>query len=352
MDPLVGAAIATGAATLLSSGINYVGSQLTNNSNYEAAKYASDMDYKKWHEYLDYQDPKNQVKRLRAAGMNPSLAMSQGAIDSGNPSSPPPDTRVPQYNYDFSPIAQGIRDSVELYNNYRMQNAQIDNINAQTQNQKIRNNYEDRRQLAELFKIRNEGNLTDKQKELVDSEIEMLGKRLQAFDAQNAADLHLKESQAAEHQSHANLLRAQEKYQNIVNQFAPDQQKKLLRNLDAEYKNILASAYEHNEGAARNHAESAVAKARKAGLDISNEVSEQIIDAQVDKAFYEADEQFYKAQNEGKSFTEGKVGSYLPSERYGDGSWDTHYYSRPPSASRTRKKGKISYPKPSIPLQD
>lgn len=351
MDPLTIGAIVAGGSALLSSGINYLGTSMTNNSNYEAAKYASDMDYKKWHEYLDYQDPKNQVKRLRAAGMNPALAMSQGAIDSGNPSSPPPETRVPQYNYDFSPIAQGIRDSVELYNNYRMQNAQIENINAQTQNQKIRNNYEDRRQLAELFKIRNEGNLTDKQKELVDSEIEMLGKRLQAFDAQNAADLHLKESQAAEHQSHANLLRAQEKYQSIVNQFAPDQQKKLLRNLDAEYKNILASAYEHNEGAARNHAEAAVAKARKAGLDISNEVSEQIIDAQVDKAFYEADEQFYKAQNEGKTYYGGYLGKAVP-QHLDMETGDTKYYSRPPSASRSRKKGKTSYPKPSIPLQD
>ena len=133
---------------------------MNNKANAEATKYASDLDYRKWREYLDYSDTKEQVKRMRSAGMNPALAMANGAIDSGNPSSPAADTKYP--TYDFSPIAQGMRDSVDLYQNYRLQNAQIDNMNAQTQNQRIRNNYEDRRQFLELVKIRNEGNLSEK----------------------------------------------------------------------------------------------------------------------------------------------------------------------------------------------
>ena len=250
---------------------------LSNKANAEATKYASDLDYQKWREYLDYSDPKEQVRRMRNAGMNPALAMANGAIDSGNPSSPAAETKYP--TYDFSPIAQGMRDSVDLYQNYRLQNAQIDNMNAQTQNQRIRNNYEDRRQFLELVKIRNEGNLSEKQKELVDSQIEMLGKQIGAFDAQNSADLHLKEMQAKEHESHADYLRAQESYQKIVNQYAPQERKKILRNLDATYKDILSSAYEHNELAARQAAERALINARKEGVDISNEVADEIIES-------------------------------------------------------------------------
>ena len=43
----------------------------TNKANAEATKYASDLDYQKWREYLDYSDTKEQVRRMRNAGMNP-----------------------------------------------------------------------------------------------------------------------------------------------------------------------------------------------------------------------------------------------------------------------------------------
>ena len=125
-----------GSAGSLSALLPFVGSLIstysTNKANAEATRYATDMDYQKWREYLEYSDPKAQVKRLRNAGINPSLAMSNGAIDSGNPSSPAAETKYP--TYDFSPIVQGARDSVDLYNSRRMQNAQIENMNAQTQN--------------------------------------------------------------------------------------------------------------------------------------------------------------------------------------------------------------------------
>lgn len=344
-----------GSAGSLSALLPFVGSLIstysTNKANAEATKYATDMDYQKWREYLEYSDPKAQVKRLRNAGINPALAMSNGAIDSGNPSSPAAETKFP--TYDFSPIAQGARDSVDLYNSRRMQNAQIENMNAQTQNQQIRNNYEDRRQLVELMKIRNDANLSESQKQLVDNEIEMLGKKIQAFDAQNSADLHLKAMQAKEHEAHADYLNAQKEYQNILNQYAPEQQRKISRNLDASYRQILAAAYEHNEAAARNHAEAAVAKAREQGVKIDNEVAEQIIDARVDAAFAEADEKFYKGQNQAKEFYGGYLGKTIP-EWLDPETGETKHYAVPPSYHRHKKKAKSNSksPTPKISVMD
>ena len=108
----VGAAVLEMLPSIINAGTSIYTTNKTNQSNEDIARYASDQDYKKWREYVDLVDPKNQVARLRAAGMNPAIAMGNGAIDSGNPTSMAPETKVP--TYDYSPIAQGMRDSCNL----------------------------------------------------------------------------------------------------------------------------------------------------------------------------------------------------------------------------------------------
>ena len=117
-------------------------------------KSARDYDYNKWREYVHEIDPKTQVKKMRSAGINPAVALSQGAIDSGNPSAQAPEAKIPQF--DFSATAQGFRDSVELYQQSMLQRSQRENLDANTQNQLIRNKTQLIRDFQELYKMYSE----------------------------------------------------------------------------------------------------------------------------------------------------------------------------------------------------
>lgn len=285
-------------------------SVMTNNANRELVREQNEYDYKKWREYVDEINPVNQVKKLRDAGINPALAMSQGAIDSGNPSSGVPQSHVA--SADFSPIAQGFRDSVELYQNQILRDSQKENLDAQTDNQRLRNRTQLQRDLMDMLKMYSEVDKNSNEAKLLWSQIQYTDKQIQAFDAQNSADLDLKHSQANEHNAHADYLKAQKEYQNIINGFAPKQQKLLLRNLNAQHDAIVAAANKDNAEAARAAAEKAVADARKEGLDISNDVADSIADAQVDMAFSEADEKYWQSQQSGKRYIYGSVSEKMP----------------------------------------
>ena len=91
---LIGAVGAIGASALGAS------------MNKSAAESSNQQNYRNWIEQQKYNSPVNQVQRLRAAGINPAMALQQGAMDSGNASSQAPDAVTP--SYDFSPVAHGI----------------------------------------------------------------------------------------------------------------------------------------------------------------------------------------------------------------------------------------------------
>ena len=62
-------------------GIGSVASTLLGNSaNIQLAREQREWDYKMWKENNEYNTPLNQMKRLRSAGINPGLAMSNGLI--------------------------------------------------------------------------------------------------------------------------------------------------------------------------------------------------------------------------------------------------------------------------------
>ena len=291
---------------------------LSNKANAEATKYASDLDYQKWREYLDYSDPKDQVRRMRNAGMNPALAMANGAIDSGNPSSPAAETKYP--TYDFSPIAQGMRDSVELYNTQRLQGSQARNLESQTRTNEIRNQTQLQRDLMEMLKMYSEVDKNSKEGELLWNQIQFTQKQVAAFDKKNAAEVHFLESQANEHDAHAKLLQAQERQQSIINQFTKKQQEIITDNLAKQGRAIEAAIARDNEQAALNIAMKALTEARKEGVDISNDVAEEIADLQVEQEINKTNESYWRSQNEGKSFVYGE-GKRLPAFRDANGEY-------------------------------
>ena len=129
LDGLVGAAV---------GGIGSVASTLLGNSqNVKLAREQREWDYKMWKENNSYNTPQNQVQRLRDAGLNPALAMQNGLLGSGMSNQSAGGQQAPVT--DFSPIAQGIQNSVDLYQQKRLQDAQIEKLESESQNQSIKN---------------------------------------------------------------------------------------------------------------------------------------------------------------------------------------------------------------------
>lgn len=287
--------------------------------------------YKMWKEQMAYNTPANQVARLRAAGLNPALAMQNGSIDSGSMSSLPEGT-APS-TYDFSPVSQGMQNDMALSLQKRMNDAEIDNKHALTENQRIKNMYENQRQLSELFKLLTEGNLNQENQHLVQKQINRLDKELEWYDRDMESQISLRNSQSV-------VADAQKDYQTIINGFAPQIQAQTLKNLQKQGAAIDAAARKDDAEAVLAAANKFLTDLRAKGVQIDNDIAESIIDARIDEAYAKADEQYWRSQREGKSFTLGRVGDYLPS-----GSSDQNVWKYDPPSSRrpsVRKQSKRS----------
>lgn len=133
----------------------------------------------------EYNSPVNQVRRLRAAGLNPALAMTNGMMDSGNQSSPAPPTPP----FDVNSLAQGVRDDIQLRQQKDL-NAAL--INEHTQNalgQAIRNKFEEQNQLVNLMKMKSEAEKNGMETKHIQKLIDYQQKVVDAFDDNNAANL-------------------------------------------------------------------------------------------------------------------------------------------------------------------
>lgn len=315
--------------------IGAVSSLAGNVLNVNAQREQREYDRRFWYEQQRYNSPVNQVARLRQAGLNPSLAMQNGAIDSGNISSLPNAHEPPQY--DFSPIAQGLQNDLALQQQRRLNDAEIDSKHALTENQRIKNRYENQQQLASLFELISRGNLNEENRNLVQKQINRLDKELDWFDRDMESQISLRNSQSS-------VADAQAEYQRIINDLAPHIQAQTLKNLKKQGAAIDAAARKDDSEAVLAVANKFLTDLRAKGVKIDNDVAEAIINARVDEAYAKADEEYWKSQREGKSFTLGRIGDYLPS-----GSSDKNVWVYDPPSSRRpsiRKQSKRSKPNP------
>lgn len=103
-------------------------------------KYAHDL--RMWQLQNEYNTPAAQMARLRDAGLNPHLVYGSGSV-TGNTAG-----QMPQYSQvrsNFSgrePIIDPIG-MLHQFQDMRMKNAQIDNVQLQNDNQRIENHYAD-----------------------------------------------------------------------------------------------------------------------------------------------------------------------------------------------------------------
>lgn len=107
MDPLVTAALVSAGANVLGNVFNVSGQKSANQANMELAKYQFERNLEMWNMQNEYNLPKNQVKRLKDANLNPVLAFSGGQV-SGNVASDSPRYDAPNihpYQVDSTGLA-------------------------------------------------------------------------------------------------------------------------------------------------------------------------------------------------------------------------------------------------------
>lgn len=289
---------------------------LQNSQNVQLAQGQREYDRKMWFEQAAYNSPVNQVQRLRDAGLNPALAMQNGMMNSGLQSQSSGGQTAPVT--DFSPLSEGLRASVDLYQQKRLQDAQISKINEETQNQSIKNRYENQRQIEELVNLKASGNLTKSQSKHVDIQIAALQKENEWIDKRNSSQIALNDAQAKKAHQEAAYTELLAEGQRIANQFAPKQQEALLREISARCEDLYASASAHNAQAAYNVALKMLTNAQEKGVNIDNDTKDRMADALVDKAFQEADYQYYEAGSAAKMYYGGRAGHELPLEGFAD----------------------------------
>lgn len=126
---LIGALIGAGTAIYTAN----VAKQNTNKTiaaNKAQSEYAYSKDLEMWNRQNDYNSPEAQMARLKAAGLNPNMIYGSGA-NTGNASTLPK-YNAPTLQYNYQPI--DIPSVLGAYQNFRIQQAQLDNVRAQTEN--------------------------------------------------------------------------------------------------------------------------------------------------------------------------------------------------------------------------
>ena len=120
------------------SAIGSVASNLMSNSqNVQLAREQREWDSRMIAQQNLYNSPVAQKARLRAAGMNPALAMMNGMMDTGNQSQSAGGQSPAQI--DYNPLAEGLRSSSDLYLQSRSIDADIRYKDSLTDAQRIRN---------------------------------------------------------------------------------------------------------------------------------------------------------------------------------------------------------------------
>lgn len=133
---LVGSLVAMLAGTAISAGVNAYNVDKTNRKNVELAAQQNQWNLEQWQRQNAYNDPSNQVQRLAAAGINPSLSIGQsGLVDAGNSNQSPTAagaTMQPFQMADLSHFGSDILTAQQTQSNIDLQKAQADNLNANT----------------------------------------------------------------------------------------------------------------------------------------------------------------------------------------------------------------------------
>lgn len=101
----------------------------TNEANMKLAEYQYSKDLEMWNKGNAYNNPIEQMKRLKEAGLNPNLVYGNGSAV-GNSAGQLPKYNAPTMSYNYIPPVD-LPGTIGAFQDIQIRNAQIDNLKAQ-----------------------------------------------------------------------------------------------------------------------------------------------------------------------------------------------------------------------------
>lgn len=131
---ILGALLAIGGS-IYNASVSRKNTKDTIEANKQQAEYAYSKDVESWNRQNAYNDPSAQMDRLKAAGLNPNMVYGTGTSAATGSASPAQMAKynAPTLKYDYEPVAN-LPAMIGAYQDFKMRQAQTDNIKAQTDN--------------------------------------------------------------------------------------------------------------------------------------------------------------------------------------------------------------------------
>lgn len=196
MDPIVGAALATGATSFISNAV-------TNNANKKLNEKMLEFQKYQYEDMKKYNSMKEQVKRMRDAGVNPALALGAGQL--GTPatgvSSP---SQTPMEAPDLSGTASMVSQGFQMHQQQPLIDANVEKTRAEAQNQQINNTTQLSKNIAEIGAILAKSDVDKETKELLKQQQEQMRIQLQYLNQNEANKAHILQVQSNFSESNAN----------------------------------------------------------------------------------------------------------------------------------------------------
>lgn len=196
MDPLVGAALATGATSFISNAV-------TNNANKKLNEKMLAFQKYQYEDMKKYNSMKEQVKRMREAGVNPALVLGAGQL--GTPatgvSSP---SATPMEAPDLSGAASMVSQGFQMHQQQPLIDANVEKTKAEAQNQQINNTTQLSKNIAEIGAILAKSDVDKETRELLKQQQEQMRIQLQYLNQNEANKAHILQVQSDFSESNAN----------------------------------------------------------------------------------------------------------------------------------------------------
>lgn len=278
MDPIVGAALATGATSFISNAV-------TNNANKKLNEKMLEFQKYQYEDMKKYNSMKEQVKRMRDAGVNPALALGAGQL--GTPatgvSSP---SQTPMEAPDLSGAASMVSQGFQMHQQQPLIDANVEKTRAEAQNQQINNTTQLSKNIAEIGAILAKSDVDKETKALLKQQQEQMRIQLQYLNQNEANKAHILQVQSDFSESNANwdneykrlsvgLLGSEKESKDLLNAAQRITNKFLPSQYSAQIASLMAGVVLSNAQAAlANTTNGYVSEQKK--HEIANTIGQQI----------------------------------------------------------------------------
>lgn len=127
-------------------------------ANKAMAEYQYSKDLEMWNRGNVYNNPLEQMKRLKAAGLNPNMVYGSGSA-AGMAAGQLPKYNAPTLDYNYLPPVQDVPGMIERFQDFRLRGAQIRNTDEQVRGREFANYYADETMWPRVQTQRDQHNL-------------------------------------------------------------------------------------------------------------------------------------------------------------------------------------------------